>query len=292
MDSPGSARTVSRRLVRRLVRWAAGLTALPAPDPDGCPAVRGREGRGAAPPAGHARRPGRFGIWHLVGLAAVSVAVGHAPLGESVGEMAELARAADARAAPRVPRRADQHRLPPGVPAVGAWADQVGVPVEPPTVGPVSSPFGPRRHPVWGGLRHHAGLDLAAGHGAPVHAAASGVVAAAGPAGGYGLRVEVFHPPSGLTTRYAHLSRFAPRLRVGAPVRRGQLVGLVGSTGVATGPHLHYEVLRPNGSALDPAALAAQYRAAHAHAVAELARAVQRERRGGETPTADGPTGR
>ena len=146
---------------------------------------------------------------------------------------------------------------------VASWADRVGVPVSAATAhARISSPFGPRVHPVWGDVRTHAGVDFAAPRGAPVAATASGVVVAAGRLGGYGLRVDVRHPASGLTTRYAHLERLGARIRVGAGLQRGALVGFVGSSGVATGPHLHYEVRGPSGTALDPAVLAARYRAA------------------------------
>ena len=153
------------------------------------------------------------------------------------------------------------------VPNVGEWADRVGVPVLAATPHThVSSPFGPRVHPVWGGIRTHTGVDFAAPRGTPVSATASGVVVAAGRLGGYGLRVDVRHPRSGLTTRYAHLDRIAPGLRVGRPLHRGALVGFVGATGVVTGPHLHYEVRDPSGTPVDPAALARRYQADWARA--------------------------
>ncbi|RKO65562.1 M23 family metallopeptidase [Desulfofundulus salinus] len=112
-----------------------------------------------------------------------------------------------------------------------------------PTVGAIESPFGPR----WGRL--HAGVDIAAGTGAPVRAAESGRVTSAGWNGGYGLMVEVYHG-DGVVTRYAHLSRI--EVRVGQRVERGQLLGRVGSTGSTTGPHLHFEVL-VNGRPVNPA---------------------------------------
>ena len=150
---------------------------------------------------------------------------------------------------------------------MGEWADRVGVPVSAATPpARVSSPFGPRVHPVWGSVRPHTGIDFAAPLGSPVSATASGVVVAAGRLGGYGLRVDVRHPRSGLTTRYAHLDRIAPGLRVGRPLHRGALVGFVGATGVVTGPHLHYEVRDPSGTPVDPAALARRYQADWARA--------------------------
>lgn len=154
------------------------------------------------------------------------------------------------------------------IPDVGEWADRVGIPVSAATPpGRISSPFGPRVHPVWGDVRTHTGVDFAAPLGTPVSATASGVVVAAGRRGGYGFCVEVRHPRSGLTTRYAHLSRIARGVRAGLPVRRGTLVGFVGATGVVTGPHLHYEVRGPSGTPLDPAALARQYQSGWAQAL-------------------------
>lgn len=112
----------------------------------------------------------------------------------------------------------------------------------------VTSGFGLRRDPLHGGLRSHAGIDLAAPEGAPVVATADGTVSAANWAGGYGLLVAVEHG-GGRDTRYAHLSRL--NVAVGQRVRKGDVIGFVGSTGRSTGPHLHYET-RVNGQALDP----------------------------------------
>ncbi len=232
------------------------------------------------------RSPGRFGSWHIVGLTVVVLVIGSPFLAhskEEIDRVARVARAGAGDSASALAPTAGRQRRAWGsvaVPTVGTWADRVGVPVAPPTAGPVSSGFGLRRHPVWGGARHHAGIDLAARRGAPVRATASGVVVAAGTAGGYGLRVEVYHPASGLTTRYAHLSRFMPSLRIGGEVQRGQVVGFVGATGIVTGPHLHYEVLRRDGQALDPAELATRYRTAHAQATAELEGALRTRRLG------------
>jgi murein DD-endopeptidase MepM/ murein hydrolase activator NlpD len=112
----------------------------------------------------------------------------------------------------------------------------------------LSSPFGMRVHPVEGKRRMHLGVDLAAAAGRVVAAAAAGWVVRAGWTGGYGLMVEVRHPGD-LTTRYSHLSAIlcAP----GDAVEPGQPLGLVGRTGLATGPHLHFEVWRA-GEARDP----------------------------------------
>ncbi len=114
----------------------------------------------------------------------------------------------------------------------------------------LTSPFGMRYHPLTGGLMAHRGIDLAASAGSPVEATADGIVASAGWAGGYGLCVTVSHG-GGLQTRYGHLSRLT--VAAGQQVHRGDLIGLVGSTGLSTGPHLHYEV-RVNGQAINPLA--------------------------------------
>ena len=104
----------------------------------------------------------------------------------------------------------------------------------------VSSGFGGRFHPIFKNWRAHTGVDFAAGRGTRVLATADGTVAAAGVRGGYGNAVEIRHG-GGVTTLYAHLSGFAKGVRAGARVRQGEPIGFVGSTGYATGPHLHYE---------------------------------------------------
>lgn len=105
----------------------------------------------------------------------------------------------------------------------------------------------------------HEGLDLLANIGTPIHAAADGVVLNFGPAGGYGNWVRLAHAGR-ITTVYGHLSRFAPGLRIGEPVLRGELIGFVGNTGRSTGAHLHYEI-QTNGRPVDPAAYPATRRA-------------------------------
>lgn len=114
----------------------------------------------------------------------------------------------------------------------------------------VSSRFGMREHPILGFSGMHAGTDFAAPYGTPVIAAGSGVVRQAGPNGGYGNWVLIAHDQR-VSTGYAHLARFAPGIRPGARVRQGQVIGFVGSTGLSTGPHLHYE-LHTNGRAVNP----------------------------------------
>jgi murein DD-endopeptidase MepM/ murein hydrolase activator NlpD len=98
--------------------------------------------------------------------------------------------------------------------------------------------------------RSHQGTDYAAGYGTPVRATADGVVTKAGRDGGYGNVVELRHA-NGIRTRYGHLSAFAKGLREGNRVRQEQTIGFVGSTGLSTGPHLHYEFL-VNGRPTNP----------------------------------------
>ncbi len=112
----------------------------------------------------------------------------------------------------------------------------------------VKSPFGPRLHPILGIVRLHSGIDLAADEGDQVFAAAPGVVTVADTRGGYGLMAEIAHP-GGLSTRYAHLSSLD--VEPGDPVATGDVVGLVGCTGLCTGPHLHFETLE-FGEPVDP----------------------------------------
>jgi murein DD-endopeptidase MepM/ murein hydrolase activator NlpD len=110
----------------------------------------------------------------------------------------------------------------------------------------ISSTFArARRHPVLGITRRHQGTDYAATPGTPVMAAGDGVVLRAGRAGGYGNLVELRHR-NGIVTRYGHLRGFARGIRAGTRVTQGQTIGYVGSTGLASGPHLHYE-FRVNG---------------------------------------------
>lgn len=114
--------------------------------------------------------------------------------------------------------------------------------------GAMTSRFGLRRHPIFGDLRAHRGVDLAAPVGTPVYASAAGTIGSAGWSGGYGLLVAIDHS-GGMETRYGHLSRIA--VSGGQYVTAGSLIGYVGTTGDSTGPHLHYEV-RINGQAVDP----------------------------------------
>ncbi|MEO5693492.1 MAG: M23 family metallopeptidase [Usitatibacter sp.] len=114
----------------------------------------------------------------------------------------------------------------------------------------VSSGFGGRVHPIFKNWRAHTGVDFAAPRGTRVIASADGTVVSAGSRGGYGNAVEIRHGGS-ITTLYGHLSGFASGIRAGARVRQGEPIGYVGSTGFATGPHLHYE-FKISGMHQDP----------------------------------------
>jgi murein DD-endopeptidase MepM/ murein hydrolase activator NlpD len=124
------------------------------------------------------------------------------------------------------------------------------VPYRKPVVGEVefTSGFGVRSDPFLGRPAMHTGLDFRAATGDPVRATANGKVVSSGWAGGYGRMVEIDHG-NGLSTRYGHLSEID--VKVGDPIRIGQVIGEVGSTGRSTGPHLHYET-RIDGEAVDP----------------------------------------
>lgn len=112
----------------------------------------------------------------------------------------------------------------------------------------ITSPFGPRVHPIFGDSRMHTGIDIGAGAGTPIRAAADGVVVHAGVRGGYGNTTIIDHGSS-LATLYAHQS--AIYVSDGQRVTRGQVIGAVGCTGYCTGPHLHFEA-RVNGTPVNP----------------------------------------
>ncbi len=119
-----------------------------------------------------------------------------------------------------------------------------------PTIGPVTSNFGWRTHPILGTERFHAGIDFGADYGSLIYASARGRVIYADWYGGYGNAVIIDHG-NGMTTLYAHCSEIY--VRDGDIVEKGQPISSVGSTGFSTGPHLHFE-LRANGEPIDPAA--------------------------------------
>lgn len=127
----------------------------------------------------------------------------------------------------------------------GEDSSRMGLPVN----GRVTSGYGTRFHPILGYARFHKGLDLAAAWGTPIVAAADGRVVSAGWHGGYGQQIQIAHA-DGMETTYGHMSRMAAR--AGEIVRKGQVIGYVGSTGLSTGPHLHFEVMR-NGRPINPA---------------------------------------
>ncbi|NJN09504.1 MAG: peptidoglycan DD-metalloendopeptidase family protein [Richelia sp. RM2_1_2] len=118
-----------------------------------------------------------------------------------------------------------------------------------PSDGYISSPYGWRAHPLLGYRRLHTGMDFAAGYGSTIRAADSGTVIYSGWYGGYGKAVIINHG-KGITTLYAHSSQLY--VQVGESVKRGQAISAVGSTGLSTGPHLHFEV-RKDGNPLNPA---------------------------------------
>jgi len=113
----------------------------------------------------------------------------------------------------------------------------------------IGSRFGMRNHPILGYARPHKGVDFSASHGTPVQAACSGVVDFAGRSGGHGLMITL--KKGAYSALYAHLSKFAGHVRPGTYVKKGETIGYVGATGLATGPHLHYE-LHVNGVPHDP----------------------------------------
>jgi murein DD-endopeptidase MepM/ murein hydrolase activator NlpD len=114
----------------------------------------------------------------------------------------------------------------------------------------ITSGFGMRFHPILGYTRPHTGVDFAAPIGTPIFAAGNGTIIQAGWSSGYGRRIEIQHA-NGYVTTYNHMSGFARGAVEGARVRQGQVIGYLGQTGLATGPHLHYEVL-VNGHFVDP----------------------------------------
>lgn len=116
--------------------------------------------------------------------------------------------------------------------------------------GEFSSGFGSRRHPVLGYVRQHTGVDWAAPRGVPIMAAGDGVIETIGNSSGYGNFILIKHA-NGYETGYGHQSAFAKGMAQGVRVRQGQIIGYVGSTGLSTGPHVHFEI-RINGNFVDP----------------------------------------
>ena len=167
------------------------------------------------------------------------------------GDGVSFGRALDLRGIPlRLasvrPKNAAMGLFPPGLYS-GPFVQPSGLPVR---ANGVSSGFGTRWHPLLGGYRFHAGLDLVAPVGTQIVATSPGIVTEAGWCGGYGYCVTIDHG-RGCHTLYGHLSRLD--VIAGERVSMGQGLGLVGSTGLSTGPHLHYEV-RVNGRSVNPRA--------------------------------------
>ncbi|MFD9898304.1 M23 family metallopeptidase [Mesorhizobium sp. NPDC059025] len=118
-----------------------------------------------------------------------------------------------------------------------------------PVSGVMTSTFGPRKHPILGTVRIHKGTDWAAPVGTPIVAAFDGEITFQGDGGGYGNLVKITHA-NGRETRYAHMQKFAIANGIGTKVKAGDVIGYVGTTGLSTGPHLHFELYQ-NGEAID-----------------------------------------
>ena len=116
----------------------------------------------------------------------------------------------------------------------------------------ISSRFGPRKHPILGYNKMHTGVDFAAPTGTKIYAAGDGKITRLGRNGGYGNYIKIRHNAK-YSTAYAHLHKYAKGMRKGSYVKQGQVIGYVGSTGMSTGPHLHYEV-HENGKKVNPQA--------------------------------------
>lgn len=156
---------------------------------------------------------------------------------EFEGQIAALKKESDNIASLLRARQAGQKLAPSGKGVLAAPAD-----------GAITSTFGLRMHPIFHTMRMHTGVDFAGDTGAPIRAAADGVVVVAGDRGGYGNAVILDHGGA-LATLYAHQSRIV--VSVGQAVTRGTVIGYIGATGFATGPHLHFEV-RVDGNPVDP----------------------------------------
>jgi len=157
-----------------------------------------------------------------------------------------------------------------------------------PVQGVLTSRFGPRMHPVLKVAKLHKGVDWAAPIGTPVVAAFDGVIAAAGDGKGYGNLIRISHA-GGLETRYAHLNAFAEGIKAGVQVSAGTLIGYIGTTGLSTGPHLHFELYEA-GEAVDPLGSAGgtQLAASNGTAVEQLVDQIIRVESGGNA-TAKNP---
>ena len=114
----------------------------------------------------------------------------------------------------------------------------------------MTSPFGDRNHPLLHSRAIHTGVDWGAPTGTPIFASGNGEIETIGLEGGYGKYIRIRHA-NGYETAYGHMSAFARNMEEGSHVRQGQVIGYVGSTGLSTGSHLHYEILI-NGRFVDP----------------------------------------
>lgn len=192
----------------------------------------------------------------LGALAALAVTVGATPALANSSATADIAaplRAAQAEKPTALGNRDDQFKA-----LFSRWQSLDGTTTSKPSVSipsrmPVegvrlSSDYGTRIHPVLGGRRGHKGIDLAGPTGTPIYATADGIVSRADWFSSYGLYVSLEHGGS-MQTRYGHMSRL--NVAAGQRVRKGEIIGYVGSTGRSTGPHLHYEV-RIAGAAVNP----------------------------------------
>lgn len=161
-------------------------------------------------------------------------------------------------------------------------------------VGRISSHFGPRKHPILGYTRQHQGVDYAAPTGTPIRAAGNGRIIHRGARGGYGNTVIIDHG-NDYKTLYAHMNGFRRGQSVGSRVRQGEIIGYVGMTGLATGPHLHYE-FHVRNKPVNPVtvdlpraeSLASRYMEAFREETAELLATIETAR---ETQFAEGVTG-
>ncbi|MDP3675146.1 MAG: M23 family metallopeptidase [Novosphingobium sp.] len=192
----------------------------------------------------------------LGALAALAITVGANPALANSSATADIAaplRAAQAEKPTALGNRDDQFKA-----LFSRWQSldgsttaksSVSIPSRMPVEGVrLSSDYGTRIHPVLGGRRGHKGIDLAGPTGTPIYATADGIVSRADWFSSYGLYVSLEHGGS-LQTRYGHMSRL--NVAAGQRVRKGEIIGYVGSTGRSTGPHLHYEV-RIAGAAVNP----------------------------------------